>query len=176
MKTSSEIVLETVVEDERWSTAVANVEQVAEKVKSAAFGYLQEHENPDFLNGSKPLKINVCLSDDKTVHRLNKEFRGIDKPTNVLSFANLDFADFDVDNEPYDEIELGDIILAYETMAREAAEQEVTLYAHFCHLLTHGFLHLSGYDHQTPDEAAYMENLEKEILQMLDIANPYEGE
>ncbi len=176
MKISSEIVLETVVDDERWSATIANIEQVAEKVKSAAFGYLQNHENPDFLNSSKPLKINVCLSDDKTVHQLNKEFRGMDKPTNVLSFANLDFADFDVDNEPFDEIELGDIILAYETMVREADEQEVTLYAHFCHLLTHGFLHLSGYDHQTPDEAAYMENLEKEILQTLDIANPYEGE
>lgn len=172
----SEIILETIVEDERWSAAIADIEQVAEKVKTAAFGWLQTHENLEFLNGSKPLKINVCLSDDETVHRLNKEFRGMDKPTNVLSFANLDFADFDADNEPYDEIELGDIILAYETMVREAAEQEVTLQEHFCHLLTHGFLHLSGYDHQTPDEAAYMENAEKEILQMLNIANPYEGE
>lgn len=172
----SEIFLETTIEDERWPEAIADVEQVAEKVKSAAFGYLQANENPEFLKSLKPLKINVCLSDDETVHRLNKEFRGMDKPTNVLSFANLDFADFDAENEPFDEIELGDIILAYETMEREAEQQEVTLYAHFCHLLMHGFLHLSGYDHQTADEAAYMENLEKEILAKLDIANPYEGE
>ena len=140
----SEIFLETTIEDERWPEAIADVEQVAEKVKSAAFGYLQANENPEFLKSLKPLKINVCLSDDETVHRLNKEFRGMDKPTNVLSFANLDFADFDAENEPFDEIELGDIILAYETMEREAA--------------------------------AYMENLEKEILAKLDIANPYEGE
>ena len=172
----SEIILETIVEDERWSAALPDVTQVAEKVKNAAFDWLQTHENQDFLNGSKPLKINVCLSDDETVHRLNREFRGMDKPTNVLSFANLDFADFATGNELYAEIELGDIILAYETMVREADEQEVTLYAHFCHLLTHGFLHLSGYDHQTPDEAAYMENAEKEILQTLNIADPYEGE
>lgn len=171
-----EIVLDTVVEDARWSTAIESIEQVAEKVKSAAFGYLQQHENLEFLTADKPLKINICLSDDDTVQGINKEFRGLDKPTNVLSFANLDFDNFAAENEPFDEIELGDIIVAFETMAREADEQEVTLYAHFCHLLTHGFLHLSGYDHQTPDEAAYMENLEKEILQILGIANPYEEE
>lgn len=172
----SEIVLDTTVEDARWSAAIKDVEKVAAEVKSAAFGYLQNHENLDFLTADKPLKINVCLSDDATVQRLNKEFRGLDKPTNVLSFANLDFAGFAAENEPYDEIELGDVILAYETMVREAEQQEVTLYAHFCHLLTHGFLHISGYDHQTAEEAAYMENAEKEILQELNIANPYEGE
>lgn len=172
----SEIVLETAVEDARWEAAIPNVVQVAERVKSAAFDYLKMHENLDFLAAEKPLKINVCLSDDATVHRLNKEFRGQDRPTNVLSFANLDFENFNAENESFDEIELGDIIVAYETMAREAAEQEVTLYAHFCHLLTHGFLHLSGYDHIEAEDAAYMENLEKEILQTLEIANPYEGE
>ena len=172
----SEIVLETTVEDARWAAAIPEVASVAEKVKSAVFGYLNTHESLEFLSSAKPLKINVCLSDDETVHRLNKEFRGMDKPTNVLSFANLDFENFDAENEPFDEIELGDIIVAYETMVREAAEQEVTLYAHFCHLLTHGFLHLSGYDHIEAEDAAYMENLEKEILQTLNIANPYEGE
>ena len=172
----SEIILDTAVEDARWETAVENIAQVAEKVKTAAFDYLETHENLDFLASTKPLKINLCLSNDETVHQLNKEFRGMDKPTNVLSFANLDFDNFAAENEPFDEIELGDIIVAFETMVREADEQEVTLYAHFCHLLTHGFLHLSGYDHQTPDEAAYMENMEKEILQTLGIANPYEEE
>lgn len=176
MKTSSEIILETAIEDERWSKAIAGVEQVAEKVKNAAFGYLQEHENLDFLQAEKPLKISVCLSDNATVQSLNKEYRNMDKPTNVLSFANLDFAGFSAENELFAEIELGDIILAYETMEREAKEQQVTLYAHFCHLLTHGFLHLSGYDHMEPEEAEYMENLEKEILKLLQIANPYEGE
>ncbi len=171
-----EIVLETAVDDARWEVSVEDVSGVAEKVKSAAFGYLYTHEHPEFLRADKPLKINVCLSDDATVQRLNKDFRGLDKPTNVLSFANLDFENFSAQNEPFEEIELGDIIVAYETMVREAKEQGVTLYAHFCHLLTHGFLHLAGYDHQTADEAMYMENLEKEILQSLGIANPYEGE
>lgn len=171
----SEIVLDTIVDDSNWSV-IEDIAQVAEKVKTAAFGYLKTHENLDFLTSTKPLKINLCLSNDATVHQLNKEFRGQDKSTNVLSFANLDFENFNAENEPFDEIELGDIIVAFETMAREAEEQGVTLYAHFCHLLTHGFLHLSGYDHIEPEEAAYMENLEKEILQTLGIANPYEEE
>lgn len=172
----SDVILEIAVEDARWADAIENVEQVAETVKSAAFSYLKIHEKPEFLYTEKPLKVNVCLSDDETVHRFNKEFRGMDKPTNVLSFANLDFENFSAENKPFEEIELGDIILAYETMEREAKEQEITLYAHFCHLLTHGFLHLSRYDHIETDEAAHMENLEKEILQTLGIANPYEGE
>ena len=172
----SEVILETIVEDERWSKAIPEVTQVAEKVKTAAFGYLQTHENLEFLQSAKPLKINACLSNDQTVQQLNKDFRGLDKPTNVLSFANLDFGNFAVENEPFAEIELGDIIVAYETMEREAKEQDVTFYAHFCHLLTHGFLHLSGYDHIKAEDAAYMEKLEAEILQTLEIANPYEGE
>ena len=172
----SEVILETAVEDERWQKALDDVEKTAEKVKNAVFGYLSEVEKPEFLAVDKPLRVNVCLSDDATVQRLNKDFRGMDKPTNVLSFANLDFANFEKDNAPYDEIELGDIILAYETMEREADEQEVTLYAHFCHLLTHGFLHISGYDHIVPEEAAHMEKTEAEILKTLGIENPYAGE
>ena len=172
----SEVILNTTIEDRRWGEVIADIEQVAEKVKSAAFGYLQTHENLDFLRVEKPLGVNVCLSNDATVQQLNRDFRGMDKPTNVLSFANLDFENFMAENEPFAEIELGDIIVAYETMEREAAEQEVTLYAHFCHLLTHGFLHLAGYDHIAADEAEYMENLEKEILRTMGIANPYEGE
>ena len=174
MKISSEIVLETGVEDERWTAAIENVKEVAEQVKFATFGYLQTHQNLNFLAEDKPLKVNVCLSDDATVHQLNKEFRNMDKPTNVLSFANLDFADFNAENEPFDEIELGDIIVAYETMVREADEQGVSLRAHFCHLLTHGFLHLSGFDHIKTDEAAQMEQMETEILASIGIDNPYE--
>lgn len=170
----SDISLEITVDDARWEQAIANISAVAEKVKDAVFGYLQKYEKPEFLDLEKPLKINVCLSDDATVQKLNAEFRGFDKPTNVLSFANLDFTDFAAQNAPFADIELGDIIVAYETMVKEAAELQITLYAHFCHLLTHGLLHLSGYDHIKPQEAAHMEHLETEILQTLQIANPYE--
>ncbi|MCQ2734349.1 MAG: rRNA maturation RNase YbeY [Alphaproteobacteria bacterium] len=170
----SEIIINTTIEDKRWCEKIADVEQVIEKVKSAAFDYLRIHENLDVLQQEKPLEINVCLSDDTTVHQLNKEFRGMDKPTNVLSFANLDFENFAIENEPFNEIELGDIIVAYETMCREAEAENITLYAHFCHLLVHGFLHILGFDHITEEEAVYMENFEKEILQNIGIDNPYE--
>ena len=172
----SEVILDIVIADDRWKEAIAEVEKVAEKVKTAAFGYVQAHEDLEIFASGKPLSVAVCLSNDAEVQRLNKDFRGMDKPTNVLSFANMDFTDFAAENSVFAEIELGDIIVAYETMQREAEEQQVSLYAHFCHLLTHGFLHILGYDHMEADEAAYMENLEKEILSMLEIANPYEEE
>jgi probable rRNA maturation factor len=86
----------------------------------------------------------------------------------------LDFENFAIENEPFKEIELGDIIIAYETMCREAEAESITLYAHFCHLLTHGFLHISGFDHITDEEAEYMEHFEKEILKNIGIENPYE--
>ena len=170
----SEVILNLTIEDQRWCEAIADMTQVAEKVKAAAFGYLQTHENLGILKSEKPLGINVCLSNDATVQQLNKQFRGMDKPTNVLSFANLDFENFASENEPFAEIELGDIIVAYETMVREAEAENITLYAHFCHLLTHGFLHILGFDHMTDEEAEYMERVEKEILQSIGIDNPYE--
>ena len=170
----SEIIINTTIEDKRWCEKIADIAQVIERVKSTTFDYLMVHENLDVLQQEKPLEINVCLSDDTTVHQLNKEFRGMDKPTNVLSFANMDFENFAIENEPFNEIELGDIIVAYETMYREAEVENITLYAHFCHLLVHGLLHILGFDHITEEEADYMESFEKEILQNMGIDNPYE--
>ncbi|MBR1840711.1 MAG: rRNA maturation RNase YbeY [Alphaproteobacteria bacterium] len=170
----SEVIINLTIEDDRWCEKIADIAQVAEKVKTATFEYLRNHENLEILQQEKPLEINVCLSNDATVHQLNKEFRGMDKPTNVLSFANLDFENFAIENEPFKEIELGDIIIAYETMCREAEAESITFYEHFCHLLTHGFLHISGFDHITDEEAEYMEHFEKEILKNIGIENPYE--
>ena len=105
---------------------------------------------------------------------LNKEYRGLDKSTNVLSFANIDDEDFLAECELYDEIQLGDIIIALETMQREAVEQEVSFRDHYCHLLVHGLLHILGYDHMEAEEAAEMEACEAAILQLMNIKNPYE--
>ena len=169
-----QVVLNSEIEDKRWADAIENVADVAEKVKEAAFEYVAKNADIDILSADKPLIVNLCLSDDSHVRQLNRDYRNKDKPTNVLTFANLDFADFNAENEPFDEIELGDIIVAYETMVREADEQGVSLRAHFCHLLTHGFLHLSGFDHIKTDEAAQMEQMETEILASIGIDNPYE--
>lgn len=107
-------------------------------------------------------EIAVVLADDAFVQNLNKQYRGKDKPTNVLSFpASLGDG------------ELGDIILAFETIEREAAEQQKTFRNHATHLLVHGFLHLLGYDHIEEKEAEIMEKLEIKILKKLGISNPY---
>ena len=168
------IVLHIDIEESKWSKAIADIAELAEKTKTVAFDYVMQHTDLALLHSAKPININVCLSNDARVHQLNRDFRGMDKPTNVLSFANIDFADFSAENDLFPEIELGDIIIAYETMLKESETENITLSAHFCHLLVHGFLHILGFDHITDDEAEYMESFEIAILHNLGIANPYE--
>ena len=111
-------------------------------------------------------ELSVVLTDDAEQQELNKQWRGIDKTTNVLSFPQI---------EPFAPVSglLGDIILARETLVREAEEMGISFTAHFTHLVVHGFLHLLGYDHIEDDEAEEMEGLETEILAALGIADPY---
>ncbi len=161
------------VEDDRWSSAVAQIATISEDVKNAVFEYVAEHTESEVLHAGLPIIVNVCLSNDEHVHSLNKEFRGMDKPTNVLSFANLDFEGFATEQNLYNEIELGDIIIAFETMQKEADLEGISLHHHYCHLLAHGLLHLLGFDHQTEEDAEYMEGFEVDILQSLGIDNPY---
>jgi probable rRNA maturation factor len=120
------------------------------------------------------LETSVIFTSDEDVHALNREWRGRDKPTNVLSFPMLereDLLNLAPDGPP---VMLGDLALAYETCAREAAEKGVALQDHAAHLIVHGFLHLAGYDHVHSDaEAEEMEALEIAILAKLGIADPY---
>lgn len=111
-------------------------------------------------------EVSVVLTDDAEQHALNRQWRGIDKSTNVLSFPQI---------EPFEPVSglVGDIILAHETVTREAEEMGITLEAHFTHLVVHGFLHLLGYDHMEDEDAEEMEGLETEILAGLGIADPY---
>ena len=111
-------------------------------------------------------ELSVVLTDDAEQKALNRDWRGIDKSTNVLSFPQI---------EPFAAVEglLGDIILARETLEREAAEQGVSFEDHFTHLMVHGFLHILGYDHMDDDEALVMESLETQILASLGVADPY---
>jgi len=111
-------------------------------------------------------EVSVVLTDDEEQRELNRQWRGFDKSTNVLSFPQL---------EPFEPVEglLGDITLARETVEREAEEMDVPFEAHFTHLVVHGVLHLLGYDHIEDDDAEEMESLETKILASLGIADPY---
>lgn len=167
------IIINTDVADERWNETLDNVREIMENTKKTVFAMIPDIVDLDILNTEKTLSVNVRLSSDDEVHQLNKDFRGMNKPTNVLSFANIDFIDFEVDNSPFTDIELGDIIVAYDTMVREAEELNISFQAHFYHLLVHGLLHLLGFDHIEDDEAEFMENTEVLILNKLGVDNPY---
>ena len=114
--------------------------------------------------------VSLCLADDAALRALNLRWRGVDKPTNVLSFPSAPPGPL---GNP---TALGDIALAYETLAREAEDLGVPLADHYRHLLAHGFLHLIGYDHQTDPEAERMEALETRILARFGASDPYARE
>lgn len=171
-----DITLNLDVADIRWQEQIADISELSEKVKEQAFSFAFQNDDDvkNLLNNAK-FSVNVRLSDDAEVWLLNRDFRNMDKPTNVLSFANIDYCDFAT--VPAGETaELGDIIIAFETMQKEAIGENITLKAHYCHLLVHGFLHILGFDHIEDDEAEYMESFETAILANLGIDNPYKDE
>lgn len=122
------------------------------------------------LEEEGPIEVSLALANDEVVQNLNRDFRGQDKPTNVLSFEGDD--GFDLPGEPRI---LGDVVLALETCQREAHEQQKSFQDHLTHLVVHGVLHLLGYDHIDDEDAQEMETLETDILARLNIADPYAG-
>jgi probable rRNA maturation factor len=143
--------VEIVIEDERWTSAHADT---AVQAAMAALQGLEE-----------PASLAILLADDAALQRLNRAFRGKDKPTNVLSFPAAPM--------PGNEAFLGDIAIAFDTLAREAIDEGKSLSDHLAHLVVHGVLHLLGEDHETPEEAEAMEAEERRILAGLGIADPY---
>jgi probable rRNA maturation factor len=110
-------------------------------------------------------EMSVTFCADADIRKLNAQWRGKDAATNVLSFPTPG----SVEAKPL----LGDIVVAYETVAREALEQNKTLNAHIAHMIMHGFLHLIGYDHESAAEAEEMESLERRIASSLGLRDPY---
>lgn len=139
------------VQSPQWNAEPAAAETVREAIDAAAALVPAQGE------------ISVLLADDARIKELNRAWRKVDKPTNVLSFPAA---------RPGGPL-LGDIAIAYETLAREAAAESKPLLHHLAHLAVHGFLHLLGYDHQTDSQADTMEGLERAALARLDIADPY---
>jgi len=120
----------------------------------------------------RAVEIGVRLTDDLEIQTLNRDWRGQDKPTNVLAFALEDDAPaFAGDGDSV--MPLGDIVIAFETCTREAREEEKPMTNHLCHLVVHGTLHLLGYDHEVAEDAETMEAAEREILKDLGVPDPY---
>lgn len=144
--------IEFIIENPKWENLGFDAIKIGQKIYAHV---LKEFEDADGA-------ICVLFADDEKLKTLNKTWRNIDKPTNVLSFPH--------ENEQI----LGDIAISLETLQKEAIEQSKNLQDHFTHLLIHGILHLLGYDHIEEKDAKEMESLEIELLGALNIANPYE--
>ena len=132
--------------DARWRKYKINFERVA---RAAA------------TNVAAGAEVSITLTNDAEIHALNKKYRGIDRPTNVLSF------------ELGDDVLLGDIYISLDTVLREAQQENILVSDHVAHMVVHGMLHLQGYDHIKNSDAEIMENMEINILKKLGIKNPY---
>jgi probable rRNA maturation factor len=144
------------IEDTRWRA----VPLISKKTRRAIAACL---EQTLFLL-PKTSELSILLCDDAKIRELNKEWRKIDKATNVLSFPVGD---------PKLESLLGDIVISFETLDREARTEGKTFSDHYLHMIVHGFLHLLGFDHEVIEEAKVMEQCEREVLARIGIADPY---
>lgn len=153
------LAVDIAIEAEGW-TAVPALEALVERTMAAVFA--------DAGRGGDA-EVSLLFCDDAAIRRLNADWRGKDKPTNVLSFPAAPGV------MPGSVRLLGDIAVAWDTTHREALEEGKALQAHLTHLLVHGLLHLLGHDHETDREAEIMEQRERRILERLGIADPYAG-
>ena len=133
-------------------------------------------KNNKVLGFKNKFSISILFTGDKKINQLNKKFRKINSPTNVLSFPSIpinintnNFLDFDCNSSIF----LGDIVISSDTLIKEANNEKKIEEDHLIHLFIHGVLHLLGYDHETSYDAKIMETLEIKILKCLNINNPY---
>jgi probable rRNA maturation factor len=152
----SAVTADIVVESELW-----HAQPQAESIARAAIAAASAHS-------TRGGEVSILLSDDSAVRELNRQWRGIDKPTNVLSFpapatpaAHVHFG------------HLGDIVIAFETLQRECEDESRHFLHHLAHLSVHGFLHLIGHDHQADTEADAMEAIESKIMISMNMPDPW---
>lgn len=159
------LAIDILFDSPEWAKSKLSARKRVTDVLNLAWGMV-----PKRPKGIEP-ELTITLTNDADIKILNRDYREKDKPTNVLSFPMWDHMS-DIPNNA-GAIPLGDIIIAFETIKREAIEQEKALADHFTHMLIHGFLHLLGYDHMNDKDAKAMESLEIKILKELSISNPY---
>jgi probable rRNA maturation factor len=156
---SQPVIIEVIETALRWGEEPQSSATIERAIAAAATATAELSENTE---------VAVMLTDDDGIRVLNRNWREIDKPTNVLSFPA-----FQTNAIPGTPRSLGDIAIAYETVRREAEDEGKRFTDHLSHLAVHGFLHLVGYDHENDDDARTMENLERQILAGLGINDPY---
>lgn len=156
------------VEAESW-TSEQELYVFSTKVLDAAVDFLKSEENQPFPK--QPTELSLVFTDDEAIREINAEWRDKDKATNVLSFPAYPLEPGGMPGPM-----LGDIVVARETVEREALDLEKSFEDHLTHLLVHGFLHLFGYDHLDTEEAEEMEGLETRILAKLGLSDPYAGQ
>ena len=168
----------TSISDPAWQNSIADIDSLVQEAVMATLGVISGKFQLSCQPGTPTpvVEISLLFTNDTEIQALNRDYRGKDRPTNVLSFPDTpldpsELADAILMEEP---LLLGDIVMARETVMREAAVQNKILSDHLVHLLVHGLLHLAGFDHMEENEAEKMENLEIMILQSLHIPNPYE--
>ena len=142
-------------------------------VRRAAEAAIAESAFPQLASSPRAIELSVRLTGDDEVRALNAEWRGKDKPTNVLSFPQMEAEQIAMAEAEGPDLMLGDLVLAREVCEREAAEKAIPLKEHAAHLVVHGTLHLLGYDHHDDDSADDMESREVRALARLGIADPY---
>lgn len=164
----TELDIQISVEDDGWPDEDA-LEAMADRILGLAATFLAQKEQQPFP--AEPPELSLVFTDDESIRAINAEWRGQDKPTNVLSFPA-----FPLEPGGMPGPMLGDIVIARETVAREAVDLEKSFDDHLTHLMVHGFLHLFGYDHIETDDAVIMEALETRILAELGLPDPYAGQ
>ena len=161
MKTKMTIQIDIRIEGDDW-TGVPDIRAMLDRCTGCAL------ETAGF--DKSPVAISVLLTSDRKMQEINAKWRGIDKPTTILSFP-APAGEKSEDGATY----LGDLVIAYGVVRAEAERQMKTFATHFCHLVVHGILHLLGHEHDSDDDARVMEALEVKALRALGIANPYES-
>lgn len=162
MSDDSRIEVDVLLEADAWSGVPGAADLVTRAVTAACAGALTEYELD--IDGAE---IAVKLADDASIRALNRDWRGKDSATNVLSFPTPEVAR--AGGDPH----LGDIAIAFETLQREAEAEGKPFADHLAHLAVHGTLHLLGYDHEVAEEAEEMEAMERRVLADLGVPDPY---
>jgi probable rRNA maturation factor len=162
--------LEFIIMTPQWLDFYTHHQTLLSQVGFAAFKEGDLKENPDRMH-----QINIILCDDSFIQNLNQQHRGIDKPTNVLSFPTYDRDELDAETYCFGDFQIfGDVFIAYNYCISEAEKTHKKIHNHIAHMITHGVLHILSYDHIDDDEAEIMETLEIEILNHFNIENPYQ--